>query len=154
EKHICTCTASQLTAYGNKLSGPFMDRIDIHVYVQRVDYDEIKEKIRGESTKDIRKRIELARECQRERFNEEKFFLNSQIPAQLLDKYCLLDTAAKALIEQAYNTIPLSMRTYSKIVKVSRTIADLGGHKQIETADMAEALQYRELKSFYRGKNG
>lgn len=143
----CTCSEYERRKYINKLSGPILDRIDLFTFVNALSYDEIKNKSknRGESSKSIRLRVQKSREIQNERFKNDKIYCNSQMDSRLIKKYCKLNTKTSKIIEKVYNRYNLSTRAYSRILKVSRTIADLSGRENIEESDIIEAIQYRRF---------
>jgi len=122
-----------------------MDRIDLHVEVPAIKYKDLEAASDGESSADIRKRVEAAREIQLERFKRNNIFFNSQMSARLIRKYCRLDTGGKQLLESAFKRLGLSARSYNRILKVSRTIVDLENSESIKEHHIAEALQYRDV---------
>jgi magnesium chelatase family protein len=140
----CTCTSSIITRYQKRISGPLLDRIDIHVEVPRVEYEKLSDNRAGETSAAIRARVEAARRRQRERFaHTEGVTCNSEMrPAEIRD-HCELDAAGQSLIKAAMRQLNLSARAYHRILKLSRTIADLAGSERIEAAHLAEAVQYR-----------
>ena len=140
----CTCTSSIITRYQKRISGPLLDRIDIHVEVPRVEYEKLSDKRAGETSAAIRARVETARRRQRERFaHTEGVTCNSEMrPAEIRD-HCELDAAGQSLIKAAMRQLNLSARAYHRILKLSRTIADLAGSERIEAAHLSEAVQYR-----------
>jgi magnesium chelatase family protein len=139
-KKACICTPQELRKYRSRLSGPFMERIDLHLSVPRVEYGEGE---KGLSSTEMRKLVMRGRRAQEARFAGTGILFNSQIPAAQLDQYCLLDPEADALLRMAGRRLALSMRTYHKTLRIARTIADIDGAARIGTAQMAEALQYR-----------
>lgn len=139
----CTCNSRELSAYRNKLSGPLLDRIDIAVTVDNVEYDELRCKIQAESSSEIKKRVEAARDIQRERYSNEGIFSNSQMNNEQLEKYCAIDGASEMLLKQAYKRLNLSARGTVRVLKTARTIADLAGAKEISSTHLAEAIQFR-----------
>lgn len=146
QKH-CSCLESQIIKYRNKLSGPIIDRLDLFVEVKRLallEYEEIKDE---ESTKSIKKRVNWAREKQFTRFKNFNFKFNNEIPGPLINQFCILEPKAKKFLHQATQNLVLSGRSYFKILKISRTIADLDKDQSetdlIELKHLAEALQYR-----------
>lgn len=143
EKRACTCTASQIRNYKNKLSGPLLDRLDIFLYSREVPYEELKADTPAESSQLIKERIEKARRIQKKRFTERKGYNNANMKKADLKKYCLLDPEGEGLLEEAYKSLNLSVRAHDKLLKVARTIADLQGREKINSADIAEAIQYR-----------
>ncbi|MBQ1461603.1 MAG: ATP-binding protein, partial [Selenomonas sp.] len=148
EEQECTCSAGEIRQYNRKISGPLLDRIDIHIQVQRVKYDELASKKRAESSAQIRQRVVAAREIQLQRFKKCGIFCNAQMNHALLQKLCVLDEQAQAMLALAFKQKNLSARAYDRIVKVARTIADLAGAKNIEAAHVAEAIQLRNDNNF------
>ncbi len=146
----CTCSQSQISRYMSKISGPLLDRIDLHIEVPAVKFDELEAKAPGESSADIRQRVERARLLQLERYKDSGVFSNSQLTPELMDKYCRLDNEAGALLRDAFESLGLSARAHNRILKVARTIADLAGEESIKLEHIAEAIQYRALdKKFF-----
>lgn len=145
ERKECVCTPNQITNYRNKISGPILDRIDMHVEVARVEYKKLKEKEFIENSKTIRERVNSARKIQIERYRKEKIFSNSELTPTMIDKYCVLENDAKILLEKSFETYNYSARSYSKILKMARTIADLDFSENIKLEHVAEAIQYRVL---------
>jgi magnesium chelatase family protein len=143
--HTCSCSVSSIQRYRAKISGPLLDRIDIHVEVQAVEYEELSALPTGEKSVDIRKRVNAAREIQLQRFAKEKIYSNSQMSSKQIRKYCNLDQDGKKLLKMAMEKMGLSARAYDRILKVSRTIADLEAAKNISTSHISEAVQYRSL---------
>ena len=140
----CTCTPTMITRYQSRLSGPLLDRIDIHVDVQRVDYDKLMGVEQGESSQVVRQRGEAARQIQRQRFTEHNDLrANTDMKAGDIQKFCVLTPEAKQLLELSVRRMQLSARAYHRVTKLSRTIADLAVCEQIEVPHVAEALQYR-----------
>jgi magnesium chelatase family protein len=129
----------------SKISGPLLDRIDIHVDVPAVKFKELASDAPGESSEAIRERVDRARRIQLERFHSEKIFCNAQMSSRLIRKYCLIDSASKGLLENAITRLGLSARAYDRILKVSRTLADLEEKPNIEAQHVSEAIQYRTL---------
>ncbi len=146
----CTCSQNQIIKYMSKISGPLLDRIDLHIEVPAVKYDELEAKAPGESSAAIRERVEKARQLQRERYKGSGVFSNSQLTQELMEKYCRLDSEASQLLRDAFDTLGLSARAHNRILKVARTIADLAGAENIGLEHIAEAIQYRALdKKFF-----
>lgn len=141
----CRCSFRQIEMYKSRISGPLLDRIDIHLEVPAVKYDQLTSKISGESSAEIRGRVEKARYLQKDRFQGLAYFSNSQIQEKHLREFCPMDTKAGKLLEYAITQLGISARSYSRIMKVARTIADLAGAKIISESHMAEAIQYRIL---------
>lgn len=140
-----TSTPSEMQRYLNKLSGPLLDRIDIHIEVPKVDFDQLTERKSGETSQQIRERVLKAREKQSHRYQNLPIHYNAQMGPKELDIYCQLDANAKALIKRAMEKLNLSARAYDRILKVARTIADLDDAKAIRSPHIAEAIQYRSL---------
>ncbi len=145
ERHQCTCTPGQIQRYRRRVSGPLLDRIDIHIEVPAVNYRELSSEHSGEPSETIRQRVERARRIQIERLHGEGIYCNGQMRTRHLKKYCRLKTEAKTILEKAMHKMSLSARAYTRILKVARTIADLEGSEQIESHHVSEAVQYRML---------
>jgi magnesium chelatase family protein len=142
----CACSAGTVQKYLNKISGPLMDRIDLHVEVIPVPFRELSAFSRPESSQDIRQRVIRARKIQETRFKTSSgIHCNAQIPSRKLNSICHIGEEGQVLLKNAMDRINLSARAYSRILKVSRTIADLDGSEQIQTEHLAEAIQYRSL---------
>lgn len=141
----CKCSPSQIARYAGKLSGPLMDRIDLHLEVDGVDYNELTNKADEECSADIKARVNFARTIQIERFNASKKYCNAQMGPAECKKHCALDKESEQLLQQAFHNLNLSARAHNRILKVARTIADLEGSKAIEFDHIAEAIQYRTL---------
>ncbi|SMO36076.1 YifB family Mg chelatase-like AAA ATPase [Fodinibius sediminis] len=137
---------SQMQRYLSKISGPLLDRIDLHIEVQKVSYDELSSKSRGESSAQIRSRVVQAREVQNQRFiGIEGVYCNAQMNTKMARKICKLDDAGAQMLKKAITSLGLSARAYDRILKVSRTIADLERSESIQSNHIAEAIQYRSL---------
>ncbi|HWP85564.1 MAG TPA: YifB family Mg chelatase-like AAA ATPase [Terriglobia bacterium] len=147
--HECTCTPPMIQRYVSKISGPLLDRIDIHLDVPAVRYRELRAEASAESSADIRARVEQARQRQLERFAGSTIYANAQMTPKLIRKHCKLDAACEQLLENAMTRMGLSARAHDRILKVSRTIADLEGAAEISTKHIAEAIQYRSLDRTY-----
>jgi magnesium chelatase family protein len=145
----CKCTPLQIQRYVSKISGPLLDRIDIHIDVPAVKFKELASETPSESSAEIRARVVRARQVQQERFASEKLFSNAQMSPRLIRKHCTIDSSSKALLEKAITRLGLSARAYDRILKVSRTLADLEGKEQIDSAHVSEAIQYRTLDRNY-----
>lgn len=144
-KDICVCTVHEKERYINKLSRAFLDRIDIYTSVSKIEYNKIKEGQRGENSKTIRQRINNAREIQRKRFRKENILTNGEMDINNIMKYCRLDKDSVKFMERVYKKFNFSTRVYSRILKVSRTIADLDERENIIQEDLIESLQYRRF---------
>jgi magnesium chelatase family protein len=145
----CQCSPFQIQKYVNKISGPLLDRIDIHIEVPAVKFKELGSDSIAESSATIRGRVLAAREQQISRLTGEKIYSNAQMTSKLIRDHCRIDTASKEMLEQAIRRFGLSARAYDRILKVSRTIADLEGSKNIEAHHVSEAIQYRSLDRNY-----
>jgi len=139
----CTCSSTMITRYQKRISGPLMDRIDIHMQVPRVDYQKLRDMRQAESSDEVRARVEAARERQRTRFRETGIASNADMRPAQIRKYCGLDEACQNLMKTAMRQLQLTARAYHRVLKLSRTIADLAGSEAITQVHLAEALQYR-----------
>lgn len=148
--HECHCTPTQIRNYLRRISGPLLDRIDIHVDVPPVRLKEIARLPEGEDSATVRARVEEARRRQQERFRRSRIFTNAQMTNRHIKRYCALRPPVQSLLEEAMSELRLSARAYYKILKVARTIADLAGSEDIDVPHIAEAVQYRSLdRSFW-----
>ena len=139
----CTCSSATVTKYQKRISGPLLDRIDIHIEVPRVEYDKLSDKRMGEPSECVRLRVEAARECQRTRFSGTRHTCNADMGPSEVRQFCDLDDTCRSLMKSAMSQLQLSARAYHRILKLSRTIADLAGSENIGPSHLAEALQYR-----------
>ena len=141
----CTCSMQTVTRYQKRISGPMLDRIDIHIEVPRVDFEKLSDNRRGESSETIRSRVEKARQKQRERFAkiDNGVMTNADMRVAEVRQFCALDEAGSQLVKAAMTQLQLSARAYHRILKLARTIADLAGDENIQSSHLAEALQYR-----------
>ena len=149
--HECTCSQGQIDRYLGKISNPLLDRIDIHIEVSPVKYDDLQKDNMEEKSSTIRNRVKKAREIQLERFKDSKIFTNSQMPTKDIKKYCKLTNSSEEIMNQAFEKYKFSGRTYNKLLKVSRTIADLDGEEKILDRHILEAIRYRTLDNKYWG---
>ena len=147
EEKECTCTNMQIKNYNQKISGPLLDRIDMHIFVKRVKYKDLEKESLAESSESIKQKVISARNIQNKRFFEEDIFTNSEMNLRNIKKYCQIPEDAKNLLKQAVQTYSLSARAYFRLLKVSRTIADLENSKNLKTKYIAEALQYRKIEN-------
>ena len=145
----CTCTPQMISKYMGKISGPLLDRIDIQIEVTPVKFQKLEGEERTETSKEIKVRVDKARQIQRERYAKEKVYSNSQLTPKLIEKYCKLNDKSKAILQAAFEKLGLSARAYGRILKVARTIADLDEKENIEEKHIAEAIQYRSLDKKY-----
>lgn len=154
----CTCSSSAVTRYQKRISGPLLDRIDIHVEVPRVDYEKLSDDRFGEPSASVQSRVESARKKQRERFNQQvssadenisNITCNSDMHPAEIREYCQLDTTSQSLMRSAMNQMQLSARAYHRVLKLARTVADLSGDVKISPQHLAEALQYRPKLNQY-----
>jgi len=139
----CTCTPAQISAYQKKISGPLLDRIDIHLEVTRVNFDKLSDARAGESSAAIRARVQAARDRQARRFAGTTLACNADMSVGDVRRYCQLDDAGRSLMKAAMNQLQMSARAFHRVLKLARTIADLADSEAITTAHLAEALQYR-----------
>ena len=147
----CTCTQAARKKYKDRISGPIIDRIDLHIEVEPVDYEKLSSKGREEPSAEIRKRVNKAREIQRERFKGTSVSCNAKMSPKMTKEYCLLSEEASGLLKMSFDKLGLSARAYDKILRIARTIADLEESENIELAHVAEAIQYRSLDRKYWG---
>jgi magnesium chelatase family protein len=141
----CRCSPNQIANYRSRISGPLLDRIDLHVDVAPISRDELMGKPRGESSESIRQRVAQARAFQRERFRDLPIRCNAQMSGRELDRFCVLDRAAAAILKTAITDLDLSARAYDRILRVARTLADLEGVRELGIQHVSEAVQYRTL---------
>jgi magnesium chelatase family protein len=145
----CTCTPPMIQRYVSKISGPLLDRIDIHIDMPAVKYSELRQDSGGEGSGEIRERVIRARQIQLRRFQGEKIFSNAQMSPRQLRKYCDISAESERLLESAMTRLGLSARAHDRILKVSRTIADLEAAEAISSTHISEAIQYRSLDRNY-----
>jgi magnesium chelatase family protein len=141
---VCSCTPREVDAYRSRISAPLLDRIDLHVEVPALTYEEIATAPAGESTAAVRARVEEARRLQRERFAGSAIYCNAHMGAREVREHCRHDEGGARLLEGAMRALGLSARGYARVLKVARTIADLAGEPRIGLSHVAEAIQYRE----------
>ena len=143
KEKTCICSPTQTQNYKKRISGPIIDRIDLHVEVPRIDFEKLSERTGGENSSTIKKRVEAARKIQRLRFQKTPFVTNSEMSSEAVKRFCALDNETKQIIKEAVEKLHLSARAYFRLLKLARTIADLASSESIKTSHMAEALQYR-----------
>ncbi len=145
----CTCSSNSVSRYLARVSGPLLDRLDLHIEVPPVEFDEIDSLEKAESSAEIKKRVNAARAVQNERFKGTSIPCNARITSDLLHEVCQLSDDGRALLKKAFEKLGLSARAYDRVLKVSRTIADLDGSLEIKPRHVAEAVQYRSLDRKY-----
>ncbi len=150
-KHECTCTPPQIQKYMSKISGPMLDRIDIHVEVPSVSYSDLSSDAKEEPSAEIKKRVEKARLIQQNRYKDDGIYTNSQLSSSMIRRYCRISPEIKEVLRGAFDNLGLSARAHDRILKVARTIADLEGQEEIAVSHIAEAIQYRSLDRKFWG---
>ncbi len=145
----CCCKPDQIKKYRNKISGPLLDRIDLHIEVNGVKYEKLQSTKKEETSETIRKRVNKARKIQITRYKKYNIYSNSELTPSLIEKFCKLNSECKKILEISFEKLGLSARAYSRILKVARTIADLEESKEIKQKHLAEAIQYRSLDRKY-----
>lgn len=145
----CICSSGAVDRYLNKISGPLLDRLDLHIEVPPVEFDVLSSDVKAESSEQIRERVNAARERQTRRFQGTAVTCNARITPDLLHEVCKLTPQAHSLLKAAFERLGLSARAFDRVLKVSRTIADLEGSDAIEPRHAAEAVQYRALDRKY-----
>ena len=141
----CNCSEQAINRYMGKISGPLLDRIDIQIEVTPVKYEKLQvENIKIESSEMIKQRVNMARKVQLKRYKEDKIYSNSQLMPKLVERYCKLDEEGQQLMKEAFSVFQLTGRSYFKILKVARTIADLEGSYDIKSRHVEEALYFRQ----------
>lgn len=148
----CTCSPKQINKYLNRVSGPLLDRFDIHIEVPPVEYDDLSSTKNEERSIEIKKRVNKAREIQNKRFENSPTKCNAKLSDSEFEKYCSISESANVLLKSAFEQMGLSARAYNRIIKVARTIADLDSSENIESQHIAEAIQYRSLDRKYWSK--
>ena len=143
--HECTCTPAQIAKYRSKLSGPLMDRIDLHIEVDNVTYGDLSSKEAGESSSEIKKRVDNARNIQLKRFEGTGVYSNSRMNNAMVSEFCKLTPECAQILKLAFERLGMSARAYNRILKVARTIADLEGEENILPSHITEAVGYRSL---------
>ena len=144
----CSCSPYMIQNYLKKLSGPLLDRIDLKIDVDRVDFLDLANKGKEESSSEIKKRVEKARKIQTERFKGTTIHTNAKMNSKMVGEYCKLSSGCEELVKLAFEKYKMSARGYTRILKVARTIADLDGEKDIKENHIAEALAYRNIDKF------
>ena len=149
DEKICKCTPLERHRYLRKISGPLLDRIDIHIEVKRPKYENLISKEKSENSYKIKERVNNARNIQIMRYKKYNIYSNSELNTKLLEEFCIIDEQSKNILQTAFEKLKLSGRAYEKILKVARTIADLEGEENIQFKHIAEAIQYRSLDRKY-----
>ncbi len=149
----CSCRPFEINRYLHKISGPIVDRIDLQVFVSAVNYDDLQSSAQGESSESIRLKVRTARERQIARFKGENIYKNSDMTSSMTKKYCHLDETTNAFLKKYFEKFNISARSYEKILKVARTIADLEGKTDIDIRDISEALSYRAFDKMVAARN-
>ncbi len=140
----CTCSSFQVNRYREKISGPLLDRIDLHIEVPRVPFEKLAATENGESSIDIQKRVQKARQMQKNRFTGTEILTNSEMSSPMVKKHCEINDEGKNLLKAAVQQMNLSGRAFYRILKLARTISDLSEEENIQLAHIAEAIQYRQ----------
>ena len=152
-KHKCTCSPRMVSSYLNRVSGPMLDRLDLHVEVPQVDFEAISSTEKAESSAEIRRRVNAAREIQRRRFEGTSVTCNARMTSAMIREHCRLTESACAALKNAFERLNMSARAYDRVLKVARTIADLAGSENIDTAHIMQAVQLRSLDRKYWGND-
>ena len=148
----CTCSSGTANRYLNRVSGPLLDRLDIHIEVPPVDYDELSSKTKAESSAEIKKRVDAARQIQRERFKGTPTTCNAKMTPAQTRRFCTVTEKADKLLKNAFDRLGLSARAYDKILRVARTVADLDGSEVIDAQHISRAIQFRSLDRKFWGR--
>jgi len=145
----CNCSPNKVINYLSKVSGPFLDRLDMHIEVSPVSYDSFRSSDKAESSSDIRKRVKIVRELQKQRYKNYSFSTNGRLSPSAIQRFCHLTDSANQTLKSAFERLGLSARAYNRLLKVARTIADMETREKIEQHHIAEAIQYRNLDRKY-----
>ncbi|MDO9528558.1 MAG: ATP-binding protein [Syntrophales bacterium] len=141
----CRCTPQQIRQYQARISGPLLDRIDIHIDVPSITYRDLAAESGGEASTSVRERVNRVRDLQKKRFNNQTTMCNARMSNRQIKEFCQIDEDSERLIEMAVDRLGLSARAYTRILKVARTIADLEEEKNVHSYHISEAIQYRSL---------
>ncbi len=150
QSHECSCSQAQIQKYMSRISGPLLDRIDLHIEVDEVHYDDLTAHGEAESSATVKQRVNAARAIQNVRFEGTCVHCNADMTSEMIKKYCVLDGDGERILQNAFDKLGLSARAYTRILKVARTIADLGGADKISAKHVAEAVMYRTLDKAVR----
>ena len=142
----CTCSEREVNRYVEKISGPLLDRIDLHVSVPAVEYEALRRKEIPESSATVKARVDAARQIQKQRFAASNISCNAQLPPALIAQFCALDAPGERLMQSAFSRMGLTARSHDRILRLARTIADLDGCPDIQASHLAEAIQYRNTE--------
>ncbi len=145
----CTCSRNQIDKYIGKISGPLLDRVDIHIEVEAVDYKSLENENTEEESEKIKERVNNAKKIAYERYKKYGIYSNSELTPELIEIYCKLKENEKKILEDAFKRLGFSARAYGRILKVARTIADLDNKEEIESKHVIEAIKYRDLDRKY-----
>jgi magnesium chelatase family protein len=148
----CTCSNGSASRYLNRISGPLLDRLDIHIEVPPVDYEDLSSKTKSESSAEIKKRVDAARQIQRERFKGTSTTCNAKMTPAQTRQFCTVTDRANELLKNAFDRLGLSARAYDKILRVARTVADLDGSDEIDVQHISRAIQFRSLDRKFWGR--
>ena len=149
EGKTCTCSPSQVHRYLSKVSGPLLDRLDIHVETNQLEYEQLETEAKSESSADILKRVTAARNIQQERYKGLNISCNARLTPAMTREFCRINEKASKILENAFNSLKMSARAYDKVLRLSRTVADIDLSEEIEAKHVAEAIQYRSLDRKY-----
>ena len=149
EEKECKCTPNEIHRYLSKVSGPLLDRIDMHIEVRRPKYEKLSSEQRSESSEEIKKRVNLARDIQRKRYKDLGIYSNAQLSTRGIAEFCGLEPKGEEILRKVFQNLKLSVRAYEKILKLARTIADLENEEKIKEKHIAEAILYRSLDRKY-----
>ena len=148
----CTCSEYSINKYLNKIRGPLLDRIDLHIEVMPIEYEKLEMNNKEETSEEIKERVNKARKIQQKRYEKISIFSNSELTPTLIEKFCYIDNESKKILMEAFNKLGLTARAYYRILKVARTIADLDDEENIKMKHIAEAIGYRSLDKKYGNK--
>ena len=139
----CTCSQASVDQYLGRISGPMLDRMDLHVNVPSVEFEAMRRREKAESSADVKARVNAARDIQKQRFSGTNITCNAQMTPAMVGEFCTLDAAGEKLLKGAFERLGLTARSHDRLLRVARTIADLDGSEKIEAHHLAEAIQYR-----------